>query len=99
MTDSPALTLEPPFESHSLCANIPLAVYREVAAHLRQVSGVEVELLPQLATAFDYQQSQVGGITIRYTAEADVTAVQRVQQILTYYGDRYESWQLIEKPS
>jgi hypothetical protein len=89
MTD--LFTLEP----QSLCANIPLAVYREVAAHLRQVSGVNVELLPQLATTFDYLQSQVGGITIRYTAEADRASVERVQQILAYYGDRYESWQPI----
>jgi hypothetical protein len=95
MTDSPTLTSEP-LEPQSLRANIPLAVYREVAAHLRQVNGVEVELLPQSALTFDYQQSQVGGITIRYTSEADVMAAQRVQQILAYYGNRYESWQSID---
>jgi hypothetical protein len=94
MTDS-SLTLEP----QSLRADIPLAVYREIAAHLRQVNGVETELLPQLATTFDYQQSQIGGITIRYTSEADITAAQRVQQILAYYGNRYERWQAIDPPA
>jgi len=36
---------------------LPLAVYREVAAHLQQVEGVETGLLPQTAQRFDYTQS------------------------------------------
>lgn len=75
---------------------LPLAVYREVAAHLHQVTGIEVELLPQRSQTFDYQQSQIGGLTLTYTATADAIARQRVQQILAYYGDRYGNWQPIE---
>lgn len=79
------------------CNNLPLAVYREVAAHLRQVTGIEVELLPQTAQAFDYQQSQVGGLKLQYSADADAASQQRVQQILAYYshkyGAQYGNWQ------
>lgn len=92
MTDSP----EPTLVSQRLCSDLPLAVYREVAAHLHQVVGVEVELLPQDAQTFDYQQSQVGGIAIQYTAAATKAAGQRVQQILAYYGNRYGNWQLMD---
>jgi hypothetical protein len=78
------------------CPELPLAVYREVAAHLRQVEGVEAELLPQESTQFDYRQSQVGGLSIRYDAAADANSRQRVTQILAYYGDRHGSWQMID---
>lgn len=71
---------------------MPLAVYREVAAHLRQVSGVEVVLLPQTAQVFDYQQSQVGGLQFQYASDADEATCQRVEQILQYYGDRHGAW-------
>lgn len=77
------------------CPRLPLAVYREVKAHLRQVEGVEVELLPQTSSSFDYLQSQVGGIDIRYTSAATERSIERVGQILAYYGDRYGSWQAI----
>ncbi|MBD2091815.1 hypothetical protein H6F67_18385 [Microcoleus sp. FACHB-1515] len=77
------------------CPRLPLAIYREVRAHLRQVEGVEVELLPQMSLQFDYLQSQVGGIDIRYTQAATTQSVERVGQILAYYGDRYGSWQAI----
>jgi hypothetical protein len=68
---------------------LPLAVYREVAAHLRQVVGVEVELLPQTSVDFNYADSQVGGMTICFTPDSDR---QRLQQILDYYGDRFGQW-------
>jgi hypothetical protein len=74
-------------------ARMPLAVYREVAAHLRQVSGVEVELLPQTALHFDYTLSQVGGLRIhgKFLAEPDVQT--RVLAILDYYCSRFGDWQ------
>jgi hypothetical protein len=71
---------------------LPLAVYREVAAHLRQVEGVEVELLPQTATSFDYLQSQVGGLQISYANPLASAQQQRLQQILDYYGQRFGAW-------
>lgn len=79
--------------------HLPLAVYREIAAHLRQVAGVEAELLPQRSTQFDYQQSQIGGLQIHYTTVDEAAAAEsrlRVTQILTYYGDRYGNWQVID---
>jgi hypothetical protein len=79
------------------CPHLPLAVYREVAAHLRQVTGVEVGLLPQRSTQFDYAQSQVGGLWIRYTAEADAAAQRRIEQILAYYAARYGDWEAVQQ--
>ncbi len=71
--------------------NMPLAVYREVAAHLRQV-GVEVELLPQVADYFDYELSQVGGLRIAGTDELDTLSKTRLHEILQYYCDRFGEW-------
>lgn len=70
-------------------SQMPLAVYREVAAHLEQVLGVEVVLLPQQSQQFDYLQSQVMGLQFRYTEQAEANAEAQVKRILTYYGDRY----------
>lgn len=71
------------------CQRLPLAVYREVAAHLRQFDGVQVSLLPQTAEDFDYLQSQVGGIEIGHPAPSR----DRVDTVLAYYRDRYGPWQ------
>ncbi|BAZ25803.1 hypothetical protein NIES4073_67090 [Kalymmatonema gypsitolerans NIES-4073] len=70
-------------------AGLPLAVYREIAAHLRQVEGVEVNLIPQTSQEFDYNQSQINGLWIEYTPNSGAQSRQRVQQILTYYRSRY----------
>ncbi len=74
---------------------LPLAVYREVAAHLRQINGVETGLLPQTAPHFDYLQSQVGGLWIRYAAAAADACHAQVEAVLTYYGDRYGHWETL----
>ncbi|HIK54399.1 MAG TPA: hypothetical protein IGS37_04455 [Synechococcales cyanobacterium M55_K2018_004] len=75
---------------------LPLAVYREVEAHLRQVSGVNAGLLPQTSQTFDYSLSQVGGLWIEYTEAANDHARRRVEQILLYYGDRYGAWEVLQ---
>jgi hypothetical protein len=75
-------------------SQLPLAVYHEAAAHLRQVAGVQVELLPPRSPQFDYNLSQIGGLRIQFTPEATQTSQQQVQQILAYYGDRFNPWQL-----
>ncbi|HEY9658167.1 MAG TPA: hypothetical protein V6C65_06925 [Allocoleopsis sp.] len=77
------------------CPHLPLAVYREVVAHLRQVDGVEAGLLSQRSQQFDYLQSQVGSLWIRFTT-TDVMAKPRVEQILAYYGDRYGTWETLK---
>ncbi|MBG1267697.1 hypothetical protein [Nostoc sp. WHI] len=68
---------------------LPLAVYREIAAHLRQVEGVEVDLIPQSSQQFDYNQSQIGGLRLSWTANSGSESRQRVNQILVYYQNRY----------
>jgi hypothetical protein len=73
---------------------LPLAVYREVAAHIRQVMGVQAGLMSQDSQQFDYYQSQVGGLWIEYPPEIDLIDRQRVEQILQYYGDRFGEWQV-----
>lgn len=70
-------------------AGLPLAVYREIAAHLRQVEGVEVSLIPQTSQEFDYNQSQINGLWIEYTPNSGDQSRQWVQQILTYYHNRH----------
>ncbi|MEH2074047.1 MAG: hypothetical protein V7K57_06590 [Nostoc sp.] len=70
-------------------AGLPLAVYREIAAHLRQVEGVEVDFIPQSSQQFDYNQSQIGGLSISWTANSGSESRQQVNQILAYYQNRY----------
>lgn len=73
---------------------LPLAVYREVLAHIRQVVGVQAGLMPQTSPQFDYYHSQVGGLWISYPPEISAADRQRVEQILQYYGDRFGDWQV-----
>ncbi|MEH2063914.1 MAG: hypothetical protein V7K50_16890 [Nostoc sp.] len=70
-------------------AGLPLAVYREIAAHLRQIEGVEVDLIPQSSQEFDYNQSQIGGLSLSWRANSGLECRQRVNQILAYYQNRY----------
>lgn len=90
---------------------MPLAVYREVAAHLRLVLGVYAGVIGQhqmcdaraIRTAhrtsardFDYSDSQVGGLLIEYAPQADRNSKVRVEKILAYYSDRYGAWEVLE---
>jgi len=68
---------------------LPLAVYREIAAHLRQVPSVETGLIAQQSQHFDYNQSQVGNLWIEYGETASQASRQRVDKILSYYQQRY----------
>ncbi|MCZ2200541.1 hypothetical protein [Cylindrospermopsis raciborskii] len=67
---------------------LPLAVYREIAAHLCQVKGVHVELVTQTSPEFDYHQSQIKSLYISWQPDSDS---QRIQQILGYYQNRYHN--------
>ncbi|HEY9806635.1 MAG TPA: hypothetical protein V6D04_08705 [Candidatus Obscuribacterales bacterium] len=82
------------YEFHN--PTLPLAVYRELVAHLHQVHGVEAGLLPQSSQQFDYTYSQVGGLWLEYsstmTASERDQARRRIDQILAYYSDRYGAW-------
>jgi hypothetical protein len=81
------------------CPQLPLAVYREVATHLRQVEGVTTQLHPMPTTQlgseldqFDYLQSQVGSLSIQYHQDVDPIIRLSVDRILAYYSDRYGCW-------
>lgn len=78
-----------PFKYEVEFPGLPLAVYREIAAHLRQVSGVETGLTPQQSQDFDYNQSQVGSLWIEYSETTTSAAQERVAQILAYYQQKY----------
>jgi hypothetical protein len=84
------------------CPQLPLAVYQEVATHLRQVEGVKTQLHPIMTQSsesdvseFDYLQSQVGSLSIQYHADVDETTRQQVDRILAYYSDRYGVWKSV----
>lgn len=70
-------------------AGLPLAVYQEIVAHLRQVEGVKADLIPQSSQIFDYNQSQVSGLWISFASNSSSETQQRVQQILAFYQNRY----------
>ncbi len=78
------------------CLGLPLAVYREVAAHLSQVDGVKTGLVSQRSTQFDYSQSQIESLWIQVLDSAPSASQGRVEQILAYYGDRYGVWEDIQ---
>jgi hypothetical protein len=83
------------------CPQLPLAVYREVAAHLRQVPGVDTSLImrslePDPQEKFDYYQSQVAALEINYIENLEnfvAADKQRISEILNYYAQRYAAWE------
>lgn len=75
------------------CDRLPLAIYREIVAHLQQVEGVSAQLTPQKGKVFDYLQSQVGGLSLEYYPAEDTE--EQVNSILGYYAEKYGVWQSI----
>ena len=68
---------------------LPLAVYREVAAHLRQVPGVRTQLVASDSDRFDYAESQVGYLVLTVPATLSQCDRDRLEEILSFYSDRY----------
>ena len=83
-------TLTKKFHQKLTCDRLPLAVYREVVAHLRQVCGLNAGLFEQTATEFDYLQSQVGGLWLEY--DSSLIDEDKMKSILAYYEQKYGSW-------
>ena len=73
---------------------LPLAIYREVAAHLRQVNGITISYLDQVDRDFSYLDSQVGGLEILGADQLSTSDQLRLEQVLNYYADRYSAWNL-----
>ncbi len=74
-------------------SQLPLTIYREVAAHLQQIEGVKAELTPQSSTQFDYFQSQIESVRIEYPAELTDLEKQYLELILNYYAQKYGNYQ------
>ncbi|MEY2976868.1 MAG: hypothetical protein ACO31I_05640 [Prochlorotrichaceae cyanobacterium] len=70
---------------------MPLGVYREVQAHLQQLQGLEVELLPQVVAHFDYCQSQLGGVRVQESPGHSFLEDDRsvLKEILAFYHRLY----------
>lgn len=81
-----------PREYKLVCPNLPLAVYREIVACLRQVEGVDAGLTPQQSEQFDYSQSQVSGLWMRHVPDLNSSCQAQVETILAYYSSRFGSW-------
>lgn len=81
-------------------SQLPLAVYREVAAHLRQISevntGLDLKPFSGGKEAFDYHASQIESLWLEYPQNLTFQSKQQIQAILDYYGQRYQPWELID---
>lgn len=96
----PSSAITPQTKQQITSPQLPLAVYREVAAHLRQVEGVYSSLIlrpikHQPGAKFDYYQSQVAALEIIYSAETTKKNKQQVTRILDYYAQRYCPWKTL----
>jgi len=72
---------------------LPLAVYREISAHLQQIKGVKTILIPQSSAQFDYAQSQIENVQIEYPVDLSSQEKQYLEGILEYYGQKYGKYQ------
>lgn len=64
---------------------ITLAMYRELASHLEQIDGVNVELMWQGDRKFSYLGSQIGGLYLTYPANCQ-NQQDLIEKILNHYG-------------
>ena len=73
---------------------LPLAVYREIAAHLRQFEGVTVSFLTPVDRGFSYTESQLGGLEVMGANLLTDGERVRFDRVLDYYADRYNQWEI-----
>ncbi|MGB3694303.1 MAG: hypothetical protein WA865_04195 [Spirulinaceae cyanobacterium] len=74
------------------CPGLSLTKYREIAAHLQQVEGIQTNLIPQTSSEFDYNQSQVEGLLLSYTEDFLASNQEQVEAILSYYAKHCGDW-------
>ena len=81
------------------CPQLPLGVYREIAAHLRQVEDVNTGLISRPLSdpqgKFDYQQSQIQALWIEHPLNLSRDRQEQIQAILDYYAQRYRPWEQV----
>jgi hypothetical protein len=86
------LPLTPKF---TICNKLlPLAVYREVVAHLQQIEGITIVVLPAADREFSYTHSQLGGLEIAGADRLERSDLVRLEQILNYYANRFKPWEI-----
>ncbi len=73
-------------QEHITYPNLPLAIYRELAAHLRQIQGVSTQLIPQKSQQFDYAQSQIDHLEMSYSVELSSQEKQRLEECHQFIG-------------
>jgi hypothetical protein len=72
---------------------LPLAVYREIAAHLQQIEGIKVAFLTPTSQEFSYTESQLGGLEITGIDRLAEPERHQIEQVFSYYADRYQTWE------
>ena len=78
---------------------LPLAIFLEIAAHLRQIKGINATvILPEIEQdrqqlKFDYDRSQVKYLSIEQQSELDSNSLSRLDSILNYYARLDPTWQ------
>ncbi len=70
-------------------SNLPLAIYLEIAAHLEQVSGITVQIIPENKSNFAYHHSQARGIIIKSIGQLNQDNEKLIESILGYYASLY----------
>lgn len=73
---------------------MPLAVYREVAAHLQQIAGLKVAFITSKDRKFSYLESQLGGLEITGVDRLAASERLLLDRILSYYANRYNPWEI-----
>ncbi len=68
---------------------ICLAMYRELAAHLEQITGVEVTVVSQTSQVFSYLGSQVAGLNVLVPKDLSEASQGIMRGILGHYGMWY----------
>jgi hypothetical protein len=86
-------------KEHYTYPQLPLAVYREIVAHLRQIievdAGVIIKPIKGSQESFDYSASQVEALWLEYPQDLATASQQQIKAILDYYGKRYQPWKKI----
>jgi len=73
---------------------MPLAVYREVAAHLQQIAGLQVAFVTSNDREFSYLESQLGGLEITGVDRLAASERLLLDRLLSYYANRYNPWEI-----
>lgn len=89
----------PPKNYRITAYKLPLAIFLEIAAHLRQIEGIDAGVVFQSIdndrneSKFDYDRSQVKYLWIEQKSELDSNSLSRLEKILDYYARFDRTWE------